>query len=242
MEHRPRRMRVPRVTVDLTALRNSNELRWLVLGNFVSGLGTQAALVALPFQVYSQTNSAFLTGLLGAVELGPLVAMALLGGALADRFDRRKVLLLDQIALVLCSGALAALSFAHVTPLGLLYVLGGLLAGAGAVQNVTRGAIVPNLVDADRLRSALALTFGLFQLTLVIGPAVGGVLIGAFGVGTAYAVDAVSCLAMVWAVVAMAPQPALHRDSEVGVGRSIADGLRFVRGNEALVGSFVVDL
>ncbi len=208
----------------------------------MSGLGTQAALVALPFQVYAQTGSAFLTGLLGAVELGPLVAMALLGGALADRFDRRKVLLLDQIALVLCSGALAVLSFAHVTPLGLLYVLGGLLAGAGAVQNVTRGAIVPNLVDPERLRSALALTFGLFQLTLVIGPAVGGVLIGAFGVGTAYAVDAVSCLAMVGAVVAMGPQPALHRDSEIGVRRSIADGLRFVRGNEALVGSFAVDL
>jgi MFS family permease len=168
--------------------------------------------------------------------------MALLGGALADRFDRRRVLLLDQIALVLCSGTLAVLSFAHVTPLGLLYLLGGLLAGAGAVQNVTRGAIVPNLVDPQRLRSALALTFGLFQLTLVIGPAVGGVLIGVFGVGTAYAVDAVSCLAMVWAVVAMGPQPALHRDSEISVRRSIGDGLRFVRGNNALVGSFVVDL
>src|SRR6478752_7641722 len=212
--------RLPRIAVDTESLRTSRDFRLLTVGNVVSGLGTQAALVALPFQVYAQTQSAFLTGLLGAVELGPLVAMALLGGALADRFDRRKVLLLDQIALVLCSGTLAALSFAHVTPLGLLYVLGGLLAGAGAVQNVTRGAIVPK----------------------VVGPAVGGVLIGAFGVGTAYAVDAVSCLAMVGAVVAMAPQPALHRDSEVGVRRSIADGLRFVRGNEALVGSFVVDL
>ncbi|MGZ4268205.1 MAG: MFS transporter [Solirubrobacteraceae bacterium] len=214
----------------------------MTLGNVVSGLGTQAALVALPFQVYSQTQSAFLTGLLGAAELAPLVAMALLGGALADRFDRRRVLLLDQIALVLCSGALAALALAGTTPLGALYVLGGLLAGAGAVQNVTRGAIVPNLVDPQRLRSVLALTFGLYQLTLVVGPAVGGVLIGAFGVGTAFAVDAVSCLAMVWAVLVMAPQPALHRDTEIGVGRSIAEGLRFVRGNQALVGSFVVDL
>ncbi len=58
---------------------------------------------------------------------------------------------------------------------------------------------MPSLVDPQRLRSALALTFGLFQLTLVVGPAVGGVLIGAFGLGTAYAVDAVSCMAMVWA-------------------------------------------
>ena len=233
---------LPRIAVDIESLRASRDFRLLTLGNVVSGLGTQAALVALPFQVYAQTKSAFLTGLLGAVELGPLVAMALLGGALADRFDRRKVLLLDQIALVLCSGTLALLSFAHVTPLGLLYVLGGLLAGAGAVQNVTRGAIVPNLVDPQRLRSALALTFGLFQLTLVVGPAVGGVLIGAFGVGTAYAVDAVSCLAMVGAVVAMGPQPALHRAAEISVRRSIGDGLRFVRGNDALVGSFVVDL
>lgn len=231
-----------RLAVDIEPLRASRDFRLLVLGNVVSGLGTQASLVALPFQIYAQTGSAFLTGLLGAVELGPLVAMALLGGALADRFDRRIVLLIDQVALVLCAGALAALSFAQVTPLWALYVLGGLLAGAGAVQNVTRGAIVPNLVEPARLRSALALTFGLYQLTLVVGPAVGGVLIGAFGVGTAYAIDAVSCLAMVWAVVTMAPQPALHRDTEIGVGRSIAEGLRFVRGNQALVGSFVVDL
>lgn len=235
----PRRRRL---AVDIESLRASRDFRLLTLGNVVSGLGTQAALVALPFQIYAQTHSAFLTGLLGAVELGPLVVMALLGGALADRFDRRRVLLLDQAALVLCSGTLALLSFVHATPLGALYVLGGLLAGAGAVQNVTRGAIVPNLVAPAQLRSALALTFGLFQLTLVIGPAVGGVLIGAFGVGTAYAVDAVSCLAMVAAILPMAGQPALHPDAALGVRRSIADGLRFVRGNEALVGSFVVDL
>src|SRR5437762_9877029 len=98
-----------RLTADTTALRESRDLRLLVLGNFVSGLGTQAALVALPYQLYVQTGSAFLTGLLGAVELVPLVTMALLGGAIADRADRRRVLLLDQIALVACSAALAAL-------------------------------------------------------------------------------------------------------------------------------------
>ena len=111
----PRR---PRVMVDLEPLRASRDLRLLVLGNFVSGLGTQAALVALPYQLYVQTGSAFLTGLLGAVELIPLVTMALLGGAIADRTDRRRVLLLDQIALVACSAALAALAFAGSPPGG----------------------------------------------------------------------------------------------------------------------------
>ena len=171
------------------------------------------------------------------------MTLALLGGALADRFDRRRVLLLDQVALVLCAGALAALTFAPGDPpLALLYVLGGLLAGFGAVQNVTRSSIVPNLVDPVHLRSALALNFGLFQLTLVIGPALGGVLIGAFGVGAAYAVDAVSCLAMVAALVAMAPQPPHSEGPSAPLGRSIAEGLRFVRGNEALMGSFAIDL
>ena len=87
-----------------------------MLGNFVSGLGTQAALVALPYQVYVQTRSALLTGLLGAVELGPLIAMALLGGALADRADRRRVLLADQVALVAVAGALAAVTCTTARP------------------------------------------------------------------------------------------------------------------------------
>ena len=178
---------MPRLAVDVSSLRESRDLRLLVAGNLVTGLGTQAALVALPFQLYTQTGSAFLTGLLGAVELVPLIVLALLGGAIADRFDRRRVLLLDQIALVAVRGRAGGCAFTlDEVPVRLLYVLGGLLAGFGAVQNVTRSAIVPNLVRPEKLRSALALNFGLYQLTLVIGPGLGGLLIGAAGVEWAY--------------------------------------------------------
>jgi predicted MFS family arabinose efflux permease len=236
-------MKLPRIAVDLSALRASRDLRLLVLGNWVTGLGTQAALVALPFQIYEQTRSAFLTGLLGAVELVPLVTFALVGGAFADRFDRRRLLLLDQIALILCAAALALLIWRHGDPpLAGLYVLGGLLAGFGAVQNVGRSAIVPNLVDPAHLRSALAVNFGLFQLTLVVGPAVGGVLIGLLGTGAVLAIDAVSCLAMVAALIPMAPQPPQSSGERPPVRRSIAEGLRFVRTKEALMGSFAIDL
>jgi MFS family permease len=237
-------MRLPRIHADTTALRESRDLRALVLGNFVSGLGTQASLVALPYQLYVQTKSPLLTGLLGAAELVPLIAMALLGGALADRFDRRRLLLLDQIALVLLAGGLCAAALAGEPPVWLLYVLGGLLAGVGAVQNVARSAIVPNLVAPSRLRSALAVNYGLYQLTMVIGPGLGGLLISAGGVELAYGIDAISCAAMVAGVLAIGPQPP-HRDDhepQLGIRRSIADGLRFVRGNRALLGSFAIDL
>jgi MFS family permease len=237
-------MRLPRVHADISALRESRDLRRLVLGNFVSGMGTQASLVALPYQLYIQTKSPLLTGLLGAAELIPLIGMALLGGALADRFDRRRLLLLDQIALVLIASALCAAALAGEPPVWLLYVLGGTLAGFGAVQNVARSAIVPNLVAPARLRSALAVNYGLYQLTMVVGPGLGGLLISAGGVQLAYGVDAISCAAMVLGVLAMAPQPPQRHDDEpeLGIRRSIGEGLRFVFGNRALLGSFAIDL
>jgi MFS family permease len=229
--------------VDLTPLRSSRDLRLLVLGNFITGLGTQATLVALPYQLYVQTHSPLLTGLLGAFELGPLIGMSLFGGALADRMDRRRLLLTDQLALVLISSALAIGALAGHPPLLVLYALGGLLAGFGAVQNVARSAIVPNVVEPERLRGALALNFGLYQLTMVIGPGLGGLLIAATGLPTLYSIDAISCLGMVGAVFAMSPQPP-HRGERAHppIGRSILEGLRFVRSKNALLGSFGIDL
>ncbi len=227
---------------DVSALRESRDLRLVVLGNFVSGMGTQATLVALPYQIYVETHSALLVGLLGAVELVPLIASALWGGAMADRMDRRTLLLLDQIGLVLVAGALAAVSFAGDPSIAVLYVLAGLLAGVSALQNVVRSAIVPTLVRRELMRSALAFNYGLYQLTMVIGPGLGGVIIATLGVGAAYTIDAVSCFAMVFAVIAIAPLPPKGVEQHETIRRSIADGLRFVRGNQALLGSFAIDL
>src|SRR4051812_45886954 len=153
-----------RIAVDVRPLSESRDYRLLTLGSIVTGLGAQAALVALPFQVYVITRSPFLTGLLGLVELGPLVSGSLFGGALADRFDRRGMLLVAQTALVTVAGGLAAASFLGTPPVWLLYLLAGALAGSSATERVTRGAIVPNVVAPERLRSALSLTFGLYQL------------------------------------------------------------------------------
>ncbi|HZU40994.1 MAG TPA: MFS transporter [Solirubrobacteraceae bacterium] len=235
-------VRLPRLVPDVSSLRESRDLRVIVLGNVISQLGSQATLVALPYQIYVQSHSAFLVGLLGAVELGPLVASALLAGAIADRMDRRRLLLLDQVGLVLTAAGLALASFLGHPPLAVLYVLGALLAAFSSLQNVAETAIIPNLVTPARLRSALALNYGLYALTMVVGPAVGGLVIGGFGVQWAYAADAVSCAAVVVAVAAIAPQPPPPVAEPVTIVRAIADGLRYVRGNRALMGSFAIDL
>jgi MFS family permease len=107
---------------------------------------------------------------------------------------------------------------------------------------VAQSAILPNLVDAKHLRGAIALTYGLNQLTMVIGPGIGGLLIAALGVQAAYTVDALSCLAIVFTVLLIAPQPPDRTTGHETVRRSILDGLRYVRGNRALIGSFAIDL
>jgi MFS family permease len=231
-----------RIAVDVRPLRDSRDYRLLTIGSLVTGLGAQAALVALPYQVYVITRSPFLTGLLGLAELFPLISASLFGGALADRFDRRRLLLATQVALAAVAAGLAAASFAGQPPVWLLYVLAGALAGASAVERVTRAAIVPNTVAPGRLRSALSLTFGLYQLTMVVGPAVGGLLIAALGVDWVYAIDAATCGGMALAAWAMAPQPPIGAEEHEPVLRSIKTGLSFVARKQALVGSFVIDL
>ncbi|MEA2468679.1 MAG: hypothetical protein QOJ57_2805, partial [Thermoleophilaceae bacterium] len=205
---------ISKIAVDTSALKESRDFRLLTIGSTVTGLGTQAALVALPYQVYVISRSAFLTGLLGLVELAPLIALSLFGGALADRFDRRRLLLLAQIALVLVACGLAAAALLGTPPLWLLYVLAGLSTAAAAMERVTASAMVPNLVGPERLRGALSLTFGLYQVTMVVGPGLGGVLISAAGVQGAYIADAVTCAGMAIAAYMMRPQPPGAEGSE----------------------------
>lgn len=231
-----------RIAVDTTPLRESRDFRLLELGGLLTGLGAQMGLVALPYQVYILTKAPFLVGLIGLAELGPLVIMSLVGGAWADRMDRRRLLLVSQIALVLVAGTLAAVSFVGNPPVWLLFVLAALGAGSSSIERVSRSSMVPNLVGPAGLRAALSFNFGLYQVTQVVGPGLGGVVIAAFGVGWAYAIDAGSCLAMALAAWALSPQPPTEVGEHEPVFQAIKSGLGFVRRENGLVGSFAVDL
>lgn len=238
-----------RIAVDTTALRSSRDFRLLTAGTLTTGLGAQAALVALPYQTYVESKSALLTGLLGAAELGPLILASLYAGVLADRYDRRKLLIYVQTVLVAVAAALAVVALFDNPPIWALFVLAGFTAAAASIERVTRTSIVPNTVTAAQLRSALSITFGLYQLTMVVGPAVGGLMIAGLGIVSPYVFDGVTCLGMVFAALAMSPQPPRLLTDESGQAaarepaiKSIREGLRFVRKSQALTASFVIDL
>jgi hypothetical protein len=231
---------ISKFTLDITALRRSRDYRVLELGAIVSGLGTQAALVAVPYQVYVLTHSTALVGLIGAAELGPTVLVSLFGGAIADRVDRRRILLVAQIGTALSASALAVLAFAGRPPVWLIFVLAALLAASGTLDFLARSSMIAGLAG-EWLRSAIAFNFGMNQVTAIVGPGLGGVLIGA-GVGWVYAIDAVSVAATIFAALTIAPQRPHESVQDEPILASVAAGLRYVRSSNALLGSFVIDL
>jgi MFS family permease len=227
----------------VTAFRESRDFRLITVGGAVSSLGAQAVLVALPFQIYRLTGSATLVGVLGVFELGPIIVVSLVGGVIADRRDRRPVLMAAQLGVIVVAVLLFALSVAvHKPPVVAILILGGLLAGCTALDSVTRGAILPQILGPENLRSGLALSYGLFQSTGIIGPGLGGIVIGLLGVRWIYLADAISCLAMLAASLALAPQPPHTLEGHLPVGKSLVEGLRFVVSNRALTGSFAIDI
>ena len=208
----------------------------------VSSLGSQAALVALPYQVYVISHSPVLVGLLGAFELGPMILVSLVGGAILDRRDRRPILAAAQVGVMAITTTLFLISLLGHPSAIVVMVMGGVLAGCSSLDGVSRGSIVPGVLGPDLLRSGLAFNYGMQQAASIVGPGVGGLLIAVTGVEGIYLMDAISCIGMLWAALAIAPQPPHGVHEYPAVLKSIGEGLKFVVSNKALAGSFAIDI
>jgi MFS family permease len=239
---RPRLRWLRALAVDTGPLRHSRDYRLLALGGFVSGMGTQVTLVALPYQMYVLTGSSFEVGMIGLAELVPLAGMSLLGGALADRTERRRLLLISQLVQLTTSSLLAAGAATGSPPVASLYVLAGIAAAASGVDRPTRTAIIPSIVGPNEIQPAVAFNYGLAQLTMVVGPALGGIVIAAAGIDWAYLLDVATFTAMVGAVSLMQRRPVPPGTEGESVLAAVRSGLHFAVRRGELMGSFAADL
>jgi MFS family permease len=229
-----------RVALDVRPLRSSKPFRRLWLGTGISAIGSQITTVAIPFQVYELTGSTLLVGLLGLVALVPLLTVPLYGGAVADALDRRKVLLLSDVALLLVTVALLANALLPDPRVWVLFAAEAAGTAAYGFQRPARNALTPRLVPDTQLTAAIAVEDVAFNLAHVAGPALGGILIAGFGLTGAYALDlgtfAASLLA-IWSLPSVRATEAVERP---GLG-SVLEGLRYVRTKPVLLGIFLVD-
>lgn len=230
-----------RLFVDTTPLRVSRDFRRLWVGQAVSFLGSTITIAALPYQVFHQTGSSLDVGLLGLAQLGPLLVSSIVAGALADRIDKRRLLFAATAASLACAVALAANASMRHPQLWLLFVVGAVSSGAFAFSSTTLRALLPFLV-ADELRPAayaLQSTYGTFGM--MVGPAVGGLLIAAFGLTSAYSVDASTYVFALLAFAAIAPAPPVSESTSAATA-SVLEGLRFLREHSVVMSIFGIDL
>jgi MFS family permease len=229
------------LAVDLSPLRESRQFRLLFIGEAVSDLGSEITAVAVPFQVYQMTRSPLAVGLLALAQLGPIMILPLVGGAIADAVERRRLLRIVYGVLPLLTLVLALNARLAEPHLWVLYVFATLSAGAYGLYSPAARSIPPLLFPKERLPSALALTSTYYSAVALAGPAAAGLLIAAIGLPATYLVDVVSFLLALVTLTLMRPIPVVNEGSEVSM-QSIVDGLRFLKGKPVLQSTFWVDL
>ncbi|WP_168700003.1 MFS transporter [Gordonia paraffinivorans] len=231
-----------RLLADTTPLRNQY-FRWLWLANIVTVIGSQLTIVAVPAQIYEITGSSAYVGLTGVFGLVPLVVFGLWGGALADVFDRRTLLIVTSIGLIVSSALFWAQAAAGGDNVWIILSLFAIQQAFFAVNQPTRTAVLPRLLDAGELPAALSLNMTVMQAGAIAGPLVGGALIPVLGYSWLYFVDTLFLLPTLVAVVWL---PSLRPESDaapkVAGVRSVVEGLRYLTGHKILMASFLVDL
>jgi MFS family permease len=228
------------VLADTRPLANVH-FRRLWVANIVTVVGAQLTVVAVPAQLYSMTGSSAYVGLAGVFGLVPLVVFGLWGGALADAMNRRTILIGSTLGLVATSAAFWLQALAGNQNVWLLLSLFAVQQAFFAVNQPTRNAILPKLLDAPLLPAANSLNMTVFQAGAIAGPLAAGALIPLLGFSWLYLIDTVSLFATLGAVVRLPSLPIEGLTRTPGL-RSVIDGLSYLRGHPVLLMSFVVDL
>ncbi|GJF27808.1 MFS transporter [Kitasatospora sp. NE20-6] len=224
---------------DIGPLRDHPDYRRLWFGQTVSSVGQQMTAVAVAVQVWDLTRSSFATGLVGLFSLVPLVTLGLWGGAIADTVDRRRLGLIGSAGLAVVSVLLATQAVLDLGAVALLYAAVAAQAGFFALASPARSSMIPRLVPKHQLPAANALNTVSMNLGMTVGPMLGGLLIGAYGVQSAYIVDAVAFSATLYAMWRL---PAMRPLGDRKGRASVLDGLRFLATRPNLRTSFLADL
>ena len=194
-----------RAFVSLAALRHRNfRLLWIgLLISFSGSLMQTAALLWHVSLLVPADQRAIALGMVGLVRVVPVVVFSLLSGVAADVYDRRKLMLVTQSVMAIFAAALAALTWRGLDDVWPVYAIAAASSAAGAFDMPARQSLTPNLVPREDLPNALALNTIMFQVAAVLGPALGGIVIGQLGVAWAYAFNAVSFLVVIVALLMM---------------------------------------
>ena len=229
------------LAIDFTPLKKYPDFRLLWGSGLISYFGSMITYVSMPFQIKQLTDSYLAVGLMGLVEIVPLIVFGLYGGVLADHVDRKKMIWATEFAALALTSILLINSLIPNPKLWVLYLVGGLFAAVDGLQRPSADAILPRLVGHDDLPSASALMSLRWQFGVITGPALAGVLIATAGVKAGFTVDVITyvlSLLLLARVKSVKPK----KESEKPTFSSVVDGLKYATSRKDLMGTYLVDL
>jgi MFS family permease len=220
------------------------DFRLLWFGQLISVTGSQMQLVAINWHVYLLTKSPLALGAVGLVRVVPIILCSLLGGLVADAFDRKRLIIIAQTSMLLSAGVLAAVTASGLETVWPIYLLTAISSAAVAFDNPARQALLPMLVPAEEFPNAVSLGLVAFQISMISGPALAGLILSGFGPAPIYAFNALSFLAVIAAVLLMHAGGragiAEDQSSRVSFG-ALSEGLRFVWRTPIIVQTMTLD-
>jgi MFS family permease len=203
---------------------HSRNYRLFVVGQLISLVGTWMQSVAQSWLIYRMTGSAALLGLIGFAGQIPIFVLAPLGGLLADRLNRHRVLVATQTIMMVLAFALAALTLGGIVREWQIFVLASLLGVVNAFDIPTRQAFLAETVSRDDIVNAIALNSSMLNGARIVGPAIAGIVVTAFGEGWCFLLNAVSYLAVIGALLMMHVEQVPHPGAHVSAWESIIEG------------------
>lgn len=223
-----------------SVLRNRN-YALLFWGQLISAGGTQMQIVAVSWQVYILTHSAIALGIIGLLQAIPRLVFSLVGGVLADVFDRRKMLLVIEITMAVMSTILAVCTLLHVINVYIIYAVVFISACVSAFEFPARQAMIPSLVPRSQMASAVSISMIMMQLTFVIGSALGGYVVGWFGVVNTYWVDVITYFVVIGSLLAMiVPRIPSEKRAQAGFS-ALLDGIQFLKAHPIILAVLSLD-
>jgi MFS family permease len=232
-----------RLFADTTPLRTP-DFRRLWLAGIVTVIGANLTIFAVPVQLYALTQNSAYVGLSGIFALVPLVIFGLLGGAWADAMDRRVLLIIASCGLAAASVLLWLQAALALNNVWVVLCLLSVQQAFYAVNSPTRSAAIPRMLPGEQLPAANSLNMTVMQFGAIVGPLLAGVMLHWVDLSTLYLIDAITCIAPIWATFRLAPMPVGGQSD--GPSRwgpaAVLDGFRYLSGNRVVLMSFIVDL
>jgi len=197
--------------------------------------------VAIPYQIKELTNSYVAVGIVGAIEIIPLILFGLYGGVLADYVDRKKMVWATEAAALVLSGILLLNSMSSDPKVWIIYVIAGLFASVDGLQRPSADAILPRIVDHQDLPAASALMSLRWQMGVIIGPTIGGIVISTVSISAGYGFDVITFLISLIFLSRVGSVPA-HPEAEKPSLRGLLDGIKYAFSRQDLTGTYLIDL